>query len=291
MTWNKDVYEKHNVLKWHELEYKGQEVNVVWLDFFKEDENHGRRMKAIINEVAPLANVIELQSDEDSSIDYIVANKDKIDIINCSFGAKLPFYFLTQLKDLGIPIIAASGNEHQKDRINMPASFNFTIAIGEYMDSFKKVVDRSNKGEKLDAVNESFFFFWNDEETFSTNGTSASTAFTTSMIALLLSWAKKQGLKLNNEQVRNFIHENSLDLYEEGRDNTSGYGLFILPEKLPSKEEFVVEDTKNNEVSEWAKEAQAWVKENEISDGTRPKDPITREEIWTMLHRINNEKK
>lgn len=40
------------------------------------------------------------------------------------------------------------------------------------------------------------------------------------------------------------------------------------------------------EISPWAKEAAAWVKEKGISDGARPKDTITREEVWTMLHRM-----
>ncbi|WP_202711406.1 hypothetical protein [Sporosalibacterium faouarense] len=48
---------------------------------------------------------------------------------------------------------------------------------------------------------------------------------------------------------------------------------------------------KENEVSEWAKEAHDWMVENNISDGTRPKATITREEIWTMLYRLVKEKK
>lgn len=32
-------------------------------------------------------------------------------------------------------------------------------------------------------------------------------------------------------------------------------------------------------------EAQKWVKENGISDGTMPKEPITREQVWAMLYR------
>lgn len=40
------------------------------------------------------------------------------------------------------------------------------------------------------------------------------------------------------------------------------------------------------EVSEWAKKAQEWVKKQGISDGERPKDTVTREEVWTMLYRM-----
>lgn len=38
-------------------------------------------------------------------------------------------------------------------------------------------------------------------------------------------------------------------------------------------------------VSDWAKDAHTWVVQQGISDGSRPKDPVTREEVWTMLHR------
>ena len=40
-----------------------------------------------------------------------------------------------------------------------------------------------------------------------------------------------------------------------------------------------------DEVSPWAKEAHKWAVERGITDGTRPKDPVTREEVWTMLFR------
>ena len=40
------------------------------------------------------------------------------------------------------------------------------------------------------------------------------------------------------------------------------------------------------QVSSWAAPAQTWAKENGISDGQRPKEAVTREEIWVMLWRL-----
>jgi len=40
-----------------------------------------------------------------------------------------------------------------------------------------------------------------------------------------------------------------------------------------------------DDVSEWAKAARDWAVSRGITDGTRPKDPVTREEVWTMLWR------
>jgi len=44
--------------------------------------------------------------------------------------------------------------------------------------------------------------------------------------------------------------------------------------------------TGNSEVSNFAKEAYLFVKSEGISDGSRPKDTVTREEVWTMIHRM-----
>ncbi len=40
------------------------------------------------------------------------------------------------------------------------------------------------------------------------------------------------------------------------------------------------------EISQWAKEAQQWVINNHISDGTDPQGPATREMVWSMLYRF-----
>ena len=41
-----------------------------------------------------------------------------------------------------------------------------------------------------------------------------------------------------------------------------------------------------NKPSDWAKEAWEWGKKEGITDGTNPKDPITREQVVTMLYRL-----
>ena len=45
--------------------------------------------------------------------------------------------------------------------------------------------------------------------------------------------------------------------------------------------------TDKNTPSSWAKEAWEWAKKEGITDGTRPKDTMTREEMVTMLHRYH----
>ena len=42
------------------------------------------------------------------------------------------------------------------------------------------------------------------------------------------------------------------------------------------------------EIPEWALKGHDFVIKNEISDGLRPNEPITRAEMWTMLERMYN---
>jgi N-acetylmuramoyl-L-alanine amidase len=48
--------------------------------------------------------------------------------------------------------------------------------------------------------------------------------------------------------------------------------------------------TMKNQPSSWAKEAWEWAKKQGITDGTRPKDNTTREELVTMLYRVSKSK-
>ena len=43
-----------------------------------------------------------------------------------------------------------------------------------------------------------------------------------------------------------------------------------------------------DQVSDWSRQARDWAVSSGITDGTRPKDAVTREEVWTMLYRMKN---
>lgn len=68
--------------------------------------------------------------------------------------------------------------------------------------------------------------------------------------------------------------------------NTSCPGPY-LESKFPYIAEQVnknLDKLKYEQISDWAVNAHKFVVENNISDGLRPKDPVTREELWTMLY-------
>ena len=74
------------------------------------------------------------------------------------------------------------------------------------------------------------------------------------------------------------------------RDMAAGQRLMQV-ELMPWEEKMVMDaETRANETSTaagWAKAGQAWAMENGLFDGTRPNDPLTRQEAWTLLHRYH----
>jgi len=49
-----------------------------------------------------------------------------------------------------------------------------------------------------------------------------------------------------------------------------------------------LKNMENFDVSPWAREARNWAMQTGISDGTRPKEAVTREEFWVMIFRYHN---
>jgi len=77
----------------------------------------------------------------------------------------------------------------------------------------------------------------------------------------------------------------SLDAAKAAKD-TYGHCILKIYEELKK-----VEVPKEPDVSDWVKEAYKFVTENNISDGTRPKDVATREEVWGMIFNYHKMKK
>ena len=61
---------------------------------------------------------------------------------------------------------------------------------------------------------------------------------------------------------------------------------------LPRWREFILDISKEmvgmEKASTWAIQAQKWVVKEKLSDGKRPRDSVTREEMWVMLNRLYN---
>ncbi|OMP66169.1 N-acetylmuramoyl-L-alanine amidase [Domibacillus epiphyticus] len=111
--------------------------------------------------------------------------------------------------------------------------------------------------------------------------------------------------KANFHDVRVFENEPTAAILTEGgfMDSTTDIKVMRDDEKLKAQGAAIAHgialfgglkkksttEKKNQKASTWAAEAQKWVKESGISDGSFPHDPVTRQEVWVMLYRLNQQ--
>lgn len=82
------------------------------------------------------------------------------------------------------------------------------------------------------------------------------------------------------------IHQGNYKYPPKGSSPASCTWLLNPAEALGIENQVGEAVSLTEKASEWAKEAQNWVIENNISDGLRPKEEVTREETWVMLWRL-----
>lgn len=241
------------------------------------------------------------------SLQFIIDNK--IDIVSSSIGGvNHPniLELIKKAKDQGTVFFNAIGNSGKEstDTFVNTGEFIDVGAVG-YSDKYKEV-DRhlySSTGDKLEIM--SFVLDIRDAEdedrVFSITGTSFSTPFLAGIIGLLKSYLKEKNKMIYQNEVLELIKQYSMDLGEKGKDELSGYGLFILPQinRLDiSRYEYInrevdesmsntkFEDIKNH----WAKESIQKVIDSGLMKGYedgnfKPDEPITRAELATILVR------
>lgn len=327
-----------NATQWHNAGYTGKNITVViidsngkprnhmkeyYIDHFNDqnETGHGSNVGYVIHLLAPDAKIIFLDKRyRERNYEWIKQNKHNIDLINISqaglAGIQTPQY--EKYKDLGIPIICASGNDGFENHISYPANYDWTIAIGAYHwrpegAYGNHVPAYSNKGEKLDAVAPAEYYMMDDNgRTWLVDGTSYASPTVTGMLACYLQLIKEMGLpNPSTEELRHFIHNNCKDMYTEGHDYKSGHGLFILPDIHELKEQLskrIKPTTPDSSPqpnklpiqfkdveAHWARTAIAWVSSQSLvsgyADGTfRPNNPITRLEFALILFRLSSVK-
>ena len=259
-----------NADRWHDAGYTGKDVHVVVIDSKSTPHDHmtyasaplldgthvghGTNTAQVIHEFAPGVRVTMVTSTQEGR-DWIAAHKDDIDLINVSRSASKPLaeYVYSEMEAYDIPLICSSGNDGDDDRTNYPARFPWTIAVGAYEYKHERIANYSNGGARLDCVATTDIYVWNSEKRpHKFNGTSAAAPSATGLLACWTQWRKEQGLgRPTTEEARAFIHENCIDLLDEGFDYKSGHGLFILPKEIPTipdpeKDVGDVEEPKND---------------------------------------------
>lgn len=331
---NKEIFDLCNITQWQK-DNLGEGTTIVLIDECdtpydymkhvvevpfpnKNDMGHITAVGAVGYQIAPKANIIYMPFNDSKNairekmIDWIIKNKDEIDVINVSldFRKSITDKYFLQLEATGIPIICASGNDGYEDKVAYPSRYPFTISVGAYSPNSGGTTYYSNGGKELDCIaSASTYRATSEGKIVSQFGTSFASPFVAFSLALYFSWRKRNNLpKLTTEEVRQFIKGNAKDLYEEGHDYKSGYGLFILPSEIPTITKQPTDTVKEGVDNmarftdiekHWAKDTIEFVAEKGLMKGYeegepgpkddtfRPDNPITRAEVATVIARMN----
>jgi len=234
---------------------------------YNDDNGHGTHVAGIIAAknnnigtigVAPEASIYAVKVlDRDgmgttstvlSGIDWAI--KNKMDIINLSLSTPKPDLALKEMIDeayrQGILVVSAVGNngngQGTGDTVEYPARYSSVIAVSAINQNNLRVsssatgpsVEVAAPGEAIySTVPTAYDFDGNANGYTWMTGTSMATPFVSGILALY----KQQYPYKTNEEIRQLLQTNVVDLGNPGKDNWYGYGLVQMQEiELPQIE-------------------------------------------------------
>ncbi|MBO5743522.1 MAG: S8 family peptidase [Clostridia bacterium] len=198
--------------------------------------------------VAPKADLYVAKAfDKSGKTNYIAIEKSllwlaekRVDVINMSFSSSFANNrykeLIRAIKNYGITMICAAGNEGEKSSIGYPASFNETIAVSA-VDINKNIADFNSVGSaaEISAAGINIFSTYLDNGYAVLSGTSMATPIITGAVAILQAKGlMRYGRKLTPDEIRLLLNIYTEDLSGTGRDNRYGYGLFSFGRVLTS---------------------------------------------------------
>lgn len=243
---NKDVFAQAHIDQWQEAGYSGQGLRVAVLDMegevypyqqrnvtyplgpFGKAEKHLGQCCAVLEQILPAAELFALPIAREGW-EWVLEQKP--DIVSCSYcGPKLAADLAAKLEQSGLVICTAAGNSGAADGADKlyPSAYPWTISVGAYSPNTGRVQQYSNGGTALDCVAFAPIAVLNSEiKPIDFNGTSCATPFAAGMLGLAMTASKG---KKDLTWAREYIKQYSKDILETGKDSSSGYGLFCLPE-------------------------------------------------------------
>ena len=156
----------------------------------------------------------------------------RVDVINMSFSS--PFFskryvnVIKAIKNMGITMICAAGNDGANSQMGYPASFPETIAVSA-VDVNKHIADFNSKGSaaEIAAAGIDIFSTYLNNGYATLSGTSMATPIVTGAVAILQSKGlMRYGRKLTPDEIRLLLNIYTEDLSGSGKDERYGYGLF-----------------------------------------------------------------
>lgn len=156
----------------------------------------------------------------------------RVDVINMSFSSQIfskrYVRLIRGIKQMGITMICAAGNDGANSQMGYPASFPETIAVSA-VDVNKHIADFNSKGSaaEISAAGIDVYSTYLNNGYATLSGTSMATPIITGAVAILQSKGlMRYGRKLTPDEIRLLLNIYTEDLSGLGKDDRYGYGLF-----------------------------------------------------------------
>lgn len=254
---NEDAFDFLGITKFHESGYTGKNITIAskeailnvfsdveCRDYFTTKSNsakHGTTVMDYIRQVLPNARKIACSSTSRTvnniwicpDFEKLLENPPQVytgSAFNSSDAKESHMVKYKELRDKGCFLSFGAGNEGEEGCLNITKSDVFkAVAAYKLVNGRLKKEDFSSIGEEVDFASlDNLKSTWDNKRH---KGTSYSGPLFASMVGLVQDFfISETGKQLEYDKLLEFIKDNCIDLEENGRDNKSGFGLFILPE-------------------------------------------------------------
>jgi len=167
-------------------------------------------------------------SDVVEGIDWAVDHG--AEVINMSLGSDSSSQSLedacNQAYDNGVVLVAAAGNDGDgdpnTDEVDYPAAYENVVAVAATnKDNITPEFSSEGPDVEVSAPGENIKSTWLDDSYENHSGTSMASPHVSGTVGLMIA----ENNELTPENVRSVLHNNCIDIMDDGFDNYSGYGL------------------------------------------------------------------
>ena len=255
---NKDAFDFLGITKFHESGYTGKNITIASKesiiqgvfddvecdDYFSTDTSksakHGTTVMDYIRQVVPdarkiacdFSGTVEKNVWKCEGMEKLLNNPPQVftsSSYNTSDSQEHHMKKYKELRGKGCFLVHGAGNNSEDGVLNVVKNDVFkAVAAYKLFCGKPKKESFSSVGEEVDFASlDNLRATWDNKRH---TGTSFSAPVFAGMVALVQDFfIAKTGKQLDYENLLQFIKDNCIDVDEEGKDDKSGFGLFILP--------------------------------------------------------------
>lgn len=255
---NKEAFDFLGITKFHESGYTGKNITIASKesiiqgvfddvecdDYFSTDTSksakHGTTVMDYIRQVVPdarkiacdFSGITEKNVWKCEGMEKLLSNPPQVftsSSYNTSDSQEHHMKKYKELRGKGCFLVHGAGNDSEDGVLNVVKNDVFkAVAAYKLFCGKPKKESFSSVGEEVDFASlDNLRATWDNKRH---TGTSFSAPVFAGMVALVQDFfIAKTGKQLDYENLLQFIKDNCIDVDEEGKDDKSGFGLFILP--------------------------------------------------------------